>query len=90
MTVKDSRTEEERGNAADLLKLVMVRKQNSVCRRFYYGFSITCHEAAQYEQWLFLPHLRSIFFFRLVSYFCGNLIPCMLNFPNAFKLFLKS
>jgi hypothetical protein len=26
MTVKDSRTEEEQGNAADLLKLVMVRK----------------------------------------------------------------
>lgn len=26
MTVKDSRTEEERGNAADLLKLVMVRE----------------------------------------------------------------
>lgn len=28
MTVKDSRTEEERGNAADLLKLVMVRKKD--------------------------------------------------------------
>ena len=27
MTVKDSRTEEERANAADLLKLVMVRKK---------------------------------------------------------------
>lgn len=29
MTVKDSRTEEERGNAADLLKLVMVRQNVS-------------------------------------------------------------
>lgn len=29
MTVRDSRTEEERGNAADLLKLVMVRQKVS-------------------------------------------------------------
>lgn len=39
MMVKDSRTEEERGNAADLLKLVMVRKC-LVHQSSYYCFNI--------------------------------------------------
>lgn len=39
MTIKDSRTEEERGNAADLLKLVMVRKKRFMYQCFYCCFS---------------------------------------------------
>ncbi|KAH0518407.1 Sperm-associated antigen 17 [Microtus ochrogaster] len=43
MTVKDSRTEEERGNAADLLKLVMLHKMSVylkyiLCVSFKYGY----------------------------------------------------
>lgn len=50
MTVKDSRTKEERGNAADLLKLVMVRKKSFMCPRFYCGFNIRCRKTKLYKQ----------------------------------------
>ena len=44
MTVKDSRTEEERGNAADLLKLVMVRKKCFLVQCFLLLFQYSMHQ----------------------------------------------
>ncbi|KAI4549114.1 hypothetical protein MG293_001444 [Ovis ammon polii] len=44
MTVKDSRTEEERGNAADLLKLVMVRKKCFLIQCFLLLFQYSMHQ----------------------------------------------
>ena len=44
MTVKDSRTEEKRGNAADLLKLVMVRKKRFLVQCFLLLFQYSMHQ----------------------------------------------